>query len=83
MGKLSSSRRQEILERDDWQCVRCDETNGLEVDHDIPTYMGGSDDPENLQTLCSGCHDEKTSEDAANPEYNAELARRIREGRGW
>ena len=83
MGRLSSSRRREILERDDEQCVLCGETDDLEVDHVVPTYMDGSDDPENLQTLCSGCHDEKTSEDAANPEYNDELRKRIRDGRGW
>ena len=85
MGRLSSSKRQEILERDGGRCVdvNCGETDDLEVDHIVPTYMGGSDDSENLQTLCSGCHDEKTSEDAANPENNAELVRRIRNGRGW
>ena len=83
MSRLSESERHAILERDDWKCVKCGSTEDLEVDHIDPTYAGGSDEAENLQTLCSGCHDRKTSEDAADPENNAELVRRIREGRGW
>ena len=43
--------------------------------------MDGSNDPDNLQTLCRTCHRQKTSEDARKAQYNAELAGRIREGK--
>ena len=90
MSKLSKSDRQAILSRDGWQCVKCDDdedlqvdAEDLQVDHVTPTYAGGTDDPDNLQTLCGEHHRQKTSEDAADPQNNAELVRRIREGRGW
>ena len=54
----------------------------LQVDHIIPTYMGGSDELHNVQTLCKSCHRKKTSKDAANPQYNDVLRRRIEAGRG-
>lgn len=32
-----------------------------EVDHIMPTSVGGSDKPENLRTLCYGCHCQETT----------------------
>jgi 5-methylcytosine-specific restriction endonuclease McrA len=32
----------------------------LEVDHILPRSRGGSDKPDNLQTLCAECHKIKT-----------------------
>lgn len=37
-------------------CVRA----ATEVDHVLPRRSGGSDDPGNLQGLCSACHKRKT-----------------------
>ena len=34
-----------------------------EVDHKIPKARGGSDYPENLQSLCTPCHREKTAKE--------------------
>ena len=38
----------------------CQRPGRLEVDHIQPWHRGGSHDLENLQTLCRGCHIEKT-----------------------
>jgi len=47
----------EVLERDNWKCRRCgEEYRVLEVHHIIPKAKGGSDDPDNLITLCWPCH---------------------------
>ncbi len=51
--------RERILERDGRRCTkaladgsRCPITTDLHVDHKLPKAMGGSDDDENLTTLC-------------------------------
>ncbi len=50
-------RRQEILKRDDFECQVCgDDSDGLHVHHITPVSEGGSDDHENLKTLCPSCH---------------------------
>lgn len=39
---------------------------GFELDHIVPLYLGGADEDENCQILCSGpdgCHAKKTAED--------------------
>jgi hypothetical protein len=48
----------EILERDGWQCTNpnCRSRRNLDVHHIQYRSRGGSDDPSNLTTLCSGCH---------------------------
>lgn len=35
-------------------------TSNLELDHIIPLHLGGSNDCENLQLLCTDCHKTKT-----------------------
>ena len=45
------------FERDKWTCKRCRrETTKLTLHHIIPRSMYGSNDDENLITLCVGCH---------------------------
>jgi hypothetical protein len=53
---LSSSERDEILDRDDNMCRNCGETKELEVHHIIPVNQGGTKDDDNLCTLCEACH---------------------------
>jgi len=57
--------RQKVLERDDYQCQRCgvspEEENALHIHHIEPRSLGGSDDLENLETLCEECHKETHS----------------------
>jgi len=62
--RLSREERYAILERDGFHCVTCGSGGKssrviLEVDHIIPRSAGGSNHPNNLQTLCVVCHDIK------------------------
>lgn len=60
---ISPKRRFDVLERDGRRCVVCgdDAKSGavLEVDHIVSVANGGSDDLENLQTLCWACNSGK------------------------
>jgi hypothetical protein len=56
--------RYEILRRDNHACRYCGATAPtvkLNVDHVIPTSLGGSDKPDNLVTACADCNGGKTS----------------------
>lgn len=57
-----SSFRFDVLERDNWTCVKCgiDDEEVLEVDHILEVSVGGKTEMENLQTLCANCHRRKT-----------------------
>lgn len=64
--------RKRILARDNYTCQHCGgELCGnldLEVDHRIPDHRGGTDHPDNLQTLGrSPCHDTKTARERTRP----------------
>lgn len=47
-----------VFKRDNFRCVVCGKgkESGLHADHKIPVIQGGTDDMENLQTLCSSCN---------------------------
>lgn len=53
-----------VLEADGYKCRRCGSTEKLQVDHIVPVFRGGDRSFENGQTLCRGCHLEKTSRDS-------------------
>jgi hypothetical protein len=54
---MSVDNRDTVLERDGHQCRICGTSDRqLEVHHATPQSEGGSDDPENLLTLCDRCH---------------------------
>jgi hypothetical protein len=59
---LSEGERLKILRRDAFCCVWCGETcqSNLTIDHTIPVAFGGTNDKDNLNTLCVGCHCEKS-----------------------
>jgi hypothetical protein len=54
-----------VLKRDNYKCIGCgaspsiDHQVELEVDHIQPVAKGGTNDPENLQTLCRKCNQGK------------------------
>lgn len=60
-------KRWTILARDNWSCCSCGRTSRdgypLEVDHILPRSKGGTDDEENLQTLCWLCNSGKSNRD--------------------
>lgn len=53
------------------ECVRCGATKNLECDHIVPVNAGGTHDAENLQTLCSTCHAEKSAKEKSPYRPNA------------
>ena len=52
--------RHEVFKRDGYKCVECgaskEDGATLHVDHKIPVSKGGTDELDNLQTLCSDCN---------------------------
>ena len=50
-------RRALILRRDNHTCQQCGQTEGqLHVDHIIPRRLNGTEDVNNLVTLCRACN---------------------------
>ena len=47
------------LMRDGHECVRCGDTRYLQIDHDVPITLGGTDDIDNLRALCQSCNASK------------------------
>jgi len=53
--------RKSVLERDGYRCTGCGGIGvKFEVDHIVPLAAGGSNEPENLRTLCIHCHASRT-----------------------
>ena len=55
--------RRAVFERDGWRCCECGRPGALECDHVTPLQRSPGQDPwdvNGLQTLCRGCHIEKT-----------------------
>ncbi|WP_084021610.1 HNH endonuclease [Mycobacterium avium] len=81
--------RARILTRDDHTCqAKDDGCTGvaIEVDHVVPQHLGGTDDDENLISLCPECHARRTSRQAheravAREADKKERARRNHPGR--
>lgn len=46
-----------VLRRDNFKCRACGYRNQLHVHHVIYKSAGGPDEPWNLATICSTCHD--------------------------
>lgn len=57
--------RVHVLERDGYLCVYCAKANrhvqATDVDHIVPKYKGGTDEMDNLQSLCRKHHAKKTA----------------------
>ncbi|MTI11565.1 HNH endonuclease [Sansalvadorimonas verongulae] len=62
--------RAQILKRDSYLCQECKRKGvireGRHVDHITPKAAGGTDEPGNLQTLCTTCHNHKTATERAS-----------------
>jgi len=57
--KISSKVRIQVMERDRYRCVSCGSWENLGLDHIHPLSKGGSDEPDNLQTMCQSCNSTK------------------------
>ena len=61
--------RKQILQRDRYLCQHCWRANppritqAKEVDHIKPKAKGGTDDPSNLEAICTPCHRAKSARD--------------------
>ena len=60
---ISDSLKSEILDHDNCRCRACGfkDRLTLEIDHVKPRSLGGSDDLDNLQVLCSFCNNTKAN----------------------
>lgn len=75
-----------VWDRDNWECRNCGTHCDLTVDHIVPLARGGTDDLDNLQTLCRSCNSRK----GASVSLEAEVLRMTRpervaylQSRGW
>ena len=55
-GRPWRRQRDRARERDNFQCADCGRNFRLEVHHKLPIAEGGTDDLDNLVTLCRDCH---------------------------
>jgi len=73
-----AARRRRALDRDRWTCrirgPHCT-TSATTVDHVVPVEQDGGHEDSNLQAACTGCHQAKSSAEAAAARW------RIRERR--
>lgn len=58
--------RREVLARDGYRCQQCGSSGPLCVHHVVYRSDGGSDDLDNLATLCVECHTDKHQPDGWN-----------------
>lgn len=56
---VSPGLRRRVHERDEYRCVVCGTYLDLQVDHILPVARGGTNDFDNLQTLCGPCNASK------------------------
>lgn len=56
---VSRSLRARIFARDGYSCVYCGATEDLTIDHLVSRALGGTNQLDNLQTLCRTCNEAK------------------------
>jgi hypothetical protein len=57
--KIPEAIRIAVHERNGFKCIFCKTPTNLTIDHIIPVVKGGTNDLENLQTLCRSCNSKK------------------------
>lgn len=80
-------RKAKLLRQQKGKCPWCilsfQEWDVMEVDHKIPTALGGKDEWNNLQLLHRHCHDEKTAQDLINIQNERKLKINQQSARQW
>lgn len=74
-GKDWERLRRDILRRDNKLCTACG-AEATTVDHLVALAFGGTNDPDNLRSLCTYCHRRKTADDATLGRQRAAARRR-------
>lgn len=77
-GTEWDKKRERIMERDCGICQPCKAAGllhvGTEVDHRVPRAEGGTEDDDNLQTICHDAHVRKTREEALRARQRRQVA---------
>ena len=55
---ISKETKDALMSRDN-KCVECGSEKYLEIHHKTMVCLGGTNEIDNLQTLCHGCHEQK------------------------
>lgn len=60
IGAPGPATKLRVFKRDGYTCTACGEVGGdLTIDHHIPRSKGGTNDIDNLRTMCRGCNEAK------------------------
>lgn len=78
--QVSPGKRNLVFDRDKGRCVRCGANRPLTIDHIIPVSKGGTDDVDNLQTMCRPCNQEKADRIMASERLDAGTKVKVRGG---
>ena len=62
--------RKAVLARDSYTCRSCRRKDNLTVDHIVQLSQGGTNNLENLQTLCKYCHEKKDNRKIFGESFN-------------
>lgn len=75
---ISNRLRHDVFKRDGYRCRECgasvEDGATLEIDHIIPVAKGGTNDINNLQTLCKECNRGKYTDEWVGGESDLEVA---------
>lgn len=75
----TDAEREEIAAKTDGTCKDCGATDQLEIEHELPLWLGGEDAVENAVLRCQACHKPKTKREA---KARAKVKRLERQRRG-
>lgn len=74
-GRPWRRKRLLVFERDGYTCQTCGRAcMAPECDHKVPLSQGGTDDLDNLATICPPCHRQKTHEESLAGKEKAQSA---------
>ena len=65
LRRVTESVKKRVAATQRWKCAHCEAVleATYQIDHRVPLWRGGSNEPDNLQALCPNCHAAKTQEE--------------------